>query len=71
MNMSYCMWQNTAHSLNQLLADLRDSVDEGFSLEEYESERSSYEEQRAIAQVLKACAALLKEAEYMRKYAQK
>lgn len=65
MNMSYCMWQNTALSLNQLLSSLRDASDEGVTLKEYSSERSSYEEQRAIAQVLKACAALLEEVKGM------
>lgn len=60
------MWQNTALSLNQLLASLRDANEEGVSLEEYSRDRSSYEEQRAVAQVLKACAALLEETEYMR-----
>lgn len=66
MYMSYCMWQNTALSLNQLLASLRDSAEEGVSLKEYLHDRSSYEEQRAVSEVLKACAALLEEVEGMR-----
>ena len=59
MNMTYCMWQNTNLSLQQIVNDLQDTLDEGIPLSAYIEERSSVDERWAIKGVRRKCQELL------------
>ena len=57
--MTYCMWQNTNQSLQQIVNDLQDTLDEGIPLSAYIEERGTVDERYAIKGVHRKCQELL------------
>ena len=57
--MTYCMWQNTNLSLQQIVNDLQDTLDEGIPLSAYVEERGTVDERYAIKGVRRKCQELL------------
>jgi hypothetical protein len=62
-NMSYCMYENTALALNQILGDLNDALEADVTFDQYREDRSSREERDAILEL----EGLLEEVQYMLK----
>ncbi len=61
--MSYCMYENTALALNQILGDLNDALEADVTFDQYREDRSSREERDAILEL----EGLLEEVQYMLK----
>jgi hypothetical protein len=53
------MWQNTNLSLQQIVNDLQDTLDEGIPLSAYVEERGTVDERYAIKGVRRKCQELL------------
>lgn len=69
MNMSYCMWQNTATALTQLNNDVQDFFDSSLDLdiESYKDERDMFlHERMSIDDVADLCESLLEKINEMR-----
>jgi hypothetical protein len=73
MNMSYCMWENTATALTQLNNDVQDFFDSSLDLdiESYKDERDMLlDERQALDEVAALCEALLEKINEMREHAE-
>lgn len=58
-NMSYCMYENTVHAMNQICNDLSDSLDDQVTIEEYRKDRSSLQEAQAFDRIKHMCEDML------------
>lgn len=58
-NMSYCMYENTVHAMNQICDDLSDSIDNCVSFNEYRKQRSSMYEAQAFDRIKHMCEDML------------
>ena len=58
--MSYCMYENTVHAMNQICNDLRDSLDNYVSLSEYRKQLSSMQEAQAFDRIKHTCEDMLR-----------
>ena len=66
-NMSYCMFENTLHAMNQVFRDLQDALDDGTSPADYRKALSSRQEADAYDSLKEMCediVSLLKDMEY-------
>lgn len=59
-NMSYCMYENTVHALNQICNDLGDALDDQITIEEYRKDRSSRQEAEAFDRIKYMCEDVLR-----------
>ena len=65
--MSYCMFENTLHAMNQIYRDLQEAHDEGTSPADYRKALSSRQEADAYDSLKEMCediVSLLKDMEY-------
>ena len=65
--MSYCMFENTVHAMNQIYRDLQEAHDEGTSPADYRKALSSRQEADAYDSLKEMCediVSLLKDMEY-------
>lgn len=58
-NMSYCMYENTVHAMNQICNDLSESLDSCVSLNEYRKQLSSMQEAQAFDRIKYMCEDML------------
>jgi len=54
-NMSYCMFENTVHAMNQVFRDLQDALDDGTSPADYRKALSSRQEAEAFDRLKEMC----------------
>ena len=54
-NMSYCMFENTVHAMNQVFRDLQDALDDGTSPNDYRKALSSRQEAEAFDKIKEMC----------------
>lgn len=67
-NMSYCMWENTSADLNQLIADVGETLDEANpSFSEWLESKNEYE-RRYVRKVIKNCRELIELFEQLEEY---
>ncbi len=53
--MSYCMFENTVHAMNQVFRDLQDALDDGTSPNDYRKALSSRQEAEAFDKIKEMC----------------
>ena len=72
MNMSYCMWKNTATILTQLDDDVQDFFDSSLDLdiESYKDERGMILDERRSIDDAALCESLLEKINEMREHAE-
>jgi|LakMenEpi03Aug12_release.lakeMendotaPanAssembly.Ray.scaffolds.fasta_scaffold640387_2 hypothetical protein len=54
-NMSYCMFENTVHAMNQVYRDLQEAQDDGISPDDYRKALSSRQEAEAYDSLKEMC----------------
>jgi hypothetical protein len=54
-NMSYCMFENTVHAMNQVYRDLQEAQDDGISPDDYRRALSSRQEAEAYDCLREMC----------------
>ena len=54
-NMSYCMFENTVHAMQQVFRDLQDALDDGTSPADYRKALSSRQEAEAFDKIKEMC----------------
>ena len=54
-NMSYCMFENTVHAMNQVYRELQEAQDDGISPDDYRKALSSRQEAEAYDSLKEMC----------------
>ena len=67
-NMSYCMYENTVHAMNQICNDLSDAEANYVSLNDYRKQRSSMHEAQAFDRIKYMCEDMLRLLENISQY---